>query len=117
MNTPAAPIIISGALAKLLPRAWPSWIISAQNTAMTKFTPGPAAATHSMSCLGRRRRPKLTGTGLAQPNRIIPPPSNLLVSRITNGTRMVPTGSMCLSGLAVIRPAAAAVMSPKKCAT
>ena len=112
-NTPAAPMSISGAVAKLLPSAWPSWIISAQNTAMARFMPGPAAATHSMSCLGRRRLAKLTGTGLAQPKRIAPPPSSLLVSRIASGTSMVPTGSMCLIGFAVMRPRAAAVVSPK----
>ena len=37
-------------------------------SAMSRFAPGPAAATHSMSRLGLRRLPKLTGTGLAHPN-------------------------------------------------
>jgi len=60
-----------------------------------------------MSFFGWRRREKLTGTGLAQPKR--KPASIKLIA----GTRIVPTRSMCLSGLSVMRPAAAAVMSPK----
>ena len=42
---------------------------SAQSTAITKLAAGPAAATQIMSRFGLRRLPKLTGTGLAQPNR------------------------------------------------
>ena len=38
---------------------------AAQQKAMNRLAAGPAAATQNMSCLGLRRRLKLTGTGLA----------------------------------------------------
>ena len=62
---------------------------TAQPSAMTRLAPGPAAATQSMSCLGRRRLEKFTGTGLAQPNNAPPEDS----SRISPGTSKVPTRS------------------------
>lgn len=49
----------------------------AQFGAMIRFVNGPAAATHSMSALGLRRRLKLTGTGFAQPNKTPAPNSEL----------------------------------------
>ena len=71
----------------------------AQNSAMTKLDAGPAAATHNMSFLGWRKRLKLTGTGLAQPNKM--PPNSMVMA----GNKMVPNGSMCLSGFKLMRPA------------
>ena len=79
--------------------------------AITRFETGPAAATQIMSRLGWRSAPKLTGTGLAQPN-IIPDSSSMIA-----GTTMVPIGSMCLRGLRKTRPATKAVVSPNIRAT
>ena len=71
MLTPAFAMSASGtAMASGAPMANLNMI--AQKTAMTKFEAGPAAATHSMSFLGLRKAPKLTGTGFAQPNKIPP---------------------------------------------
>ena len=75
--------------------------------------PGPAAPPTACPALGRRRLAKLTGTGLAQLKRIAPPPEAAwLVSRIASGTSMVPTVDVSI-GFAVMRPRAAAVVSPK----
>ena len=79
---------------------------------MTKFAAGPAPATQIMSRFGCRKLPKLTGTGFAQPNRNGAP-----VSSRTPGTRIVPTRSMCFSGLSVTRPSIQAVWSPNRRAT
>ena len=75
-----------------------------QPIAIIKFAPGPASATQIMPDLGDRRALKLIGTGLAQP-KINP------VDIINNaaGTRIVPTGSMCLTGLRVTLPIILAV--------
>jgi hypothetical protein len=45
----------------------PTMVISTtpQATACTKLDAGPASATHTICCLGLRKLPKLTGTGLA----------------------------------------------------
>jgi len=51
-----------------------------------------------MSCLGDLSALKLTGTGLAQPK--IKPE----VKYKNAGTKIVPTGSICLIGLRVKRP-------------
>ncbi len=67
-----------------------SLIANAHMTAINRFAPGPAAATHSMSRFGLRNLPKFTGTGLAQPNAYLPP----LAIRISAGINMVPIGSM-----------------------
>jgi len=45
-----------------------------------------------------------TGTGLAQPNRKPVAPVMAPSARMAPGTSSVPTGSMCLSGLSVMRP-------------
>ena len=75
-----------------------------QPIAIIKLAPGPARATQIMPDLGDLRALKLIGTGLAQP-KINP------VDIINNaaGTRMVPTGSICLTGLRVTQPIILAV--------
>ncbi|MOA41480.1 hypothetical protein D3C78_1634440 [compost metagenome] len=78
---------------------------SAHRIAMNRLAAGPASATHSMSFLGRRRRPKSTGTGLAQPNSMPGLPSSLDASRMAIGTSSVPTGSICRTGFRLMRPA------------
>ncbi|KAG1060982.1 hypothetical protein G6F40_018039 [Rhizopus arrhizus] len=70
-----------------------------------------------MSRLGRRKRPKSTGTGLAQPNSMPGLPSSLDASRMTTGTSKVPTGSMWRIGFRLTRPAGKAVGSPNIRAT
>jgi hypothetical protein len=70
----------------------------AQTMSCARFEAGPAAATQSMSLLGRRRLLKLTGTGFAQPN------MKGENASVTIGRTIVPTGSMCLTGLSVTRP-------------
>ena len=85
--------------------------------AISRLAAGPASATHSMSFLGRRSRPKSTGTGLAQPNSMPGLPSSLDISRITAGTSSVPTGSMWRAGFRLMRPAWYAVGSPNMRAT
>ena len=62
-----------------------------------------------MSRFGLRRLPKRTGTGLAYANRKAPE----VAKYSSSGIRMVPMGSMCLSGLRVTRPSTKAVLSPK----
>ncbi len=88
-----------------------SFKISPQPTAIARLLNGPAAATHNMSRFGRRRLPKFTGTGLAQPNMIG------VNSSVNSGTTIVPSQSMWRSGFRLMRPAACAVMSPKWRAT
>ena len=61
-------------------------ISKAHSRAIAKLVAGPAAATHSMSCLGWRNWPKFTGTGLAQPNRM-PPRASVIM-----GSKTVPMG-------------------------
>ncbi len=90
----------SGALAEYLST-------KTQKIAMIKLEAGPAAATHNMSFLGLFKLAKLTGTGLAQPNKM---PPNI---KVKAGNKMVPIGSICLIGLRVIRPIFSAVKSPK----
>ena len=75
--------------------------------AISTLASGPAAATATMDSLPPRRRRKLTGTGLAQPNNA---PPNISIKA---GTRMVPMGSTWRSGLSDSRPAILAVSSPK----
>ncbi|MNR51204.1 hypothetical protein D3C85_1708410 [compost metagenome] len=72
---------------------------------MNRLAAGPASATHSMSFLGRRRRPKSTGTGLAQPNSMPGLPISLEAKRMATGTSSVPMGSMCRAGFRLTRPA------------
>ncbi len=69
---------------------------------------GPANATQIMSRLGLRKLPKRTGTGLAAPRMM-----GLPTRTRNKGSKMVPKGSMCLSGLSVTRPNIQAVSSPK----
>jgi hypothetical protein len=109
IDMPMSAISAIGKLKKLSGSNQASLSTAAQNRSIARLAPGPAAATHSMSLFGCRRRPKLTGTGFAQPNRMLLSESNRMIA----GTRIVPTGSICLSGLAVIRPACHAVGSPK----
>ncbi|PLK48729.1 hypothetical protein C0V76_11785 [Uliginosibacterium sp. TH139] len=85
--------------------------------ACTKLEAGPAAATHSISALGLRKRPKSTGTGLAQPNGGKLAPVMAFISTMPPGTSKVPTGSICLRGFSVIRPIMCAVGSPNIRAT
>src|SRR5256886_14502838 len=89
----------------------------AQSSACRKFDPGPAAATQIMSRFGSRRLAKFTGTGLAQPQT---KGGDLLTHASASnipGTRTVPTGSTCFSGLSVIRPGILAVGAPTSLAT
>jgi len=86
---PALAISISGSeIASDAPIA--NLITNTHNIAIKKLDAGPAAATHNMSFLGLRKRPKSTGTGFAQPNRM--PPSKIVIA----GNKIVPKGSMCL---------------------
>ena len=109
---PATPISASGienipaASVKL------SFTISAQNSAIARLAPGPAAATHSMWRLGLRRLAKFTGTGLAQP-KMKPPPTSLESASSTSGTATVPIGSIWRIGFRLTRPCEYAVRSPK----
>ncbi|MNJ05090.1 hypothetical protein D3C73_1661980 [compost metagenome] len=70
-----------------------------------------------MSRLGRRKRPKSTGTGLAQPNSMPGLPNSLDASKMAIGTSNVPIGSMCRAGFRLMRPASYAVGSPNMRAT
>ncbi|MNN87540.1 hypothetical protein D3C81_2051080 [compost metagenome] len=78
---------------------------NAQRIAISRFAAGPASATHSMSRLGRRKRPKSTGTGFAHPNSMPGLPSSLDANRMTPGTSKVPTGSIWRAGFRLMRPA------------
>src|SRR5262249_6261543 len=79
---------------------------------ITMFVNGPARATSTMSRRGFLSALKLTGTGLAYPNR-----NGVRRSNKIAGIRIVPTGSMCLSGFMVTRPKRYAVSSPRRWAT
>ena len=79
--------------------------------ARMRLVAGPARATSTDWFRGWRSRLMLTGTGLAQPK------MGLCVRASTTGTRIDPTGSMCLIGLRVSRPARLAVSSPHQRAT
>ena len=76
--------------------------------AIIKLAPGPAAATRIISLLGFRSLWNATGTGFAQPKAHAP----WLIRSIPNGTIRVPSGSTCLIGFRVKRPARWAVESP-----
>ncbi len=65
---------------------------------------GPANATSTMPNRNGPSRPKLTGTGFAYPEQ-----KTRDISRIISGRSTVPNGSICLSGLKLIRPARNAV--------
>ena len=71
--------------------------------------PGPAAATNAMSLLGLYSCLGLIGTGFAHPKR--KPPGTKKIK--LNGTKILPTGSMCGIGFSVRRPCNLAVESPK----
>ena len=73
---------------------------------MIRLDAGPAAATNTMSRLGCLRFCQVIGTGFAQPN------MKPAIMYIRPGMRIVPSGSMCLSGFSVSRPSIMAVLSP-----
>ena len=79
--------------------------------AIRMLAPGPAAATATMPQRGERSLVKLTGTGLAQPNRKLP------ITISMAGRMMVPNGSTWRSGLSEMRPSRRAVSSPMAQAT
>ncbi len=82
---------------------------SAQNVAITRFAPGPAAATRIMSRLGLRRFRNTTGTGFAQPNVNAP----FVSSARPIGTITVPSGiDVPESDSTESRPSLYAVGSP-----
>src|SRR5262249_49344247 len=85
---------------------------SAAKMASAMFMAGPATATQTMPLRGFRSARKLTGTGLAYPNRNGEPSSSR-----TPGSKIVPVGSMCFKGLRLTRPSLHAVSSPRKRAT
>ena len=89
----------------------PRRAIRAQRNAIPRLAIGPARATSAMSRFGFLRFCQVTGTGLAQPK--MAPPASI----IRPGTRMVPSGSMCLRGFSVSLPIMRAVLSPKRFAT
>lgn len=86
---------------------------NSQKSAWRKLDTGPAAETQILSVLGLRRCEKFTGTGLAHPKIMPPNPDSALNTNITPGTKIVPTGSMCLIGFKVTLPNTQAVLSPK----
>ena len=100
MIIPNILIKISGevSIAMLSGNKLASLAISVQAMAMSKFAKGPAAATSIVSRLRFGKLLKLTGTGLAHPK------AKPTVKIKTSGTRIVPIGSMCLSGFSVRRP-------------
>ena len=61
-------------------RPLPILYAHAHASAIARLLKGPAAATQNMSCFGRRRLAKLTGTGFAHPNKIS------AASRLISGT-------------------------------
>ena len=73
---------------------------SAQHSAMHQIRArsGGRHPQHVLA-LGIAQTPKLTGTGLAQPNR-----NAAETQQERSGTRIVPTGSICCSGLRLMRP-------------
>ncbi len=95
-----------------LAESWLTIMMNAQIVAMTRLDSGPAAVTRIMLPRGLRMLRASTGTGLAHPN-MKPLPDS---SRIP-GTRIVPIGSTCRTGLSVSRPSISAVLSPNCFAT
>src|SRR3989338_4775289 len=85
-------------------------------TAKTTLTAGPAIPTNIISLRGLFNLEKLTGIGFAQPNKNVFNPKKRNAIK-TPGRKMVPTGSTCMSGLSVRRPASFAVGSPSLYAT
>ena len=76
------------------------------------FIAGPPAATQAMSRRELRKAANFTGTGLAYPKT-----NGDRASKRNPGSRIVPTGSMCLKGLRLTRPNWDAVSSPRNRAT
>ena len=85
--------------------------------AIEKLEAGPADATRALSLLGLAKFKGLTGVGLAQPKI---KPGLLCASKgkviKSNGTKMVPIGSICAVGLSVTLPSSLAVGSPSRLA-
>jgi hypothetical protein len=73
---------------------------SAKTKESTKFVATPAAETMMSPFLYLRYLRGFTGTGLAPPNTNCPPDSRKVIA----GKAMLMIGSMCGSGLSVIRP-------------
>jgi hypothetical protein len=82
--------------------------ISIKTKAKIRFITGPAIEIKISSRLRLEKLEGFTGTGLAHPKTIKLGLSN----NIANGIKIVPKGSICTTGLIVIRPIIRAVSSP-----